>query len=187
LDEAGWKMDANGIRSKDGKKLSFQIIGAAGAKIVENIETFLQSQFKAIGIELKIKNEPARVFFGETTKHRKFDLAIFSWMSVPEQSPRTILHSSQIPSEQNSWSGQNYTSYKNPEVDKLIDSLEQEFNAKKRADLGKKIAEDYVRDIPVLPIYYRPNVSVIPADMTGYRLSGHMYYESLYAEDWARK
>jgi len=187
LDEAGWKMGANGVRSKDGKNLSFIIYGSAGNKIVENIEALLQSQFKSIGVELKIKNEPGRVFFGETTKKRKFDLAFYSWVSIPESSPRTILHSSQIPTEANSWSGQNYTSYKNPEVDKWIDELELEFNAKKRAAIGQKIIGAYVRDIPVLPVYYRPNTSVIPADMTGYKLSGHLFYETLYAENWARK
>ncbi|MGZ5278932.1 MAG: peptide ABC transporter substrate-binding protein [Pseudobdellovibrionaceae bacterium] len=187
LDEAGWKMGANGIRSKDGKNLSFIIYGSAGNKIVENIEALLQSQFKSIGIELKIKNEPPRVFFGETTKKRKFDLAFFSWMSIPESSPRSILHSTMIPAEANSWSGQNYTGYKNPEVDKWIEELELEFNAKKRTAIGQKIINAYIRDIPVLPIYFRPNTTVIPADMTGYKLSGHLFYESLYAENWARK
>ncbi len=187
LEAAGWKAGSDGIRSKDGKRLSFQIVGAAGTKIIENIETLLQSQFKAIGVELKIKNEPPRVMFGETIKHRKFEMAMFSWSSIPEQSPRTILHSTQIPSEQNSWSGQNDTGYKNPEVDQLIDSLEVEFNAQKRAAIAKKIIEAYVRDIPVLPIYYRPAYTVIPNDLKGYQLSGHMGYETLYAENWTRK
>lgn len=187
LDAAGWKMGSNGIRSKDGKNLSFIIMGVAGTKVVEQIQTLLQAQFKSIGIDLKVKNEPARVFFGETTKHRKFDMAIYSWVSIPESTPRSTLHSSQIPTEQNAWSGQNYTSYKNADVDKWIDELELEFNAKKRAAIGKKLIEAYVKDIPVLPLYYRPNVSVIPEDMTGYKLSGHLYYESLYSEDWARK
>ncbi len=187
LDEAGWKMGENGYRSKNGKQLSLTIMGVAGNKIIDNIEAFLQAQWKAIGIELKIKNEPARVFFGDTVNHRKFDLAFFSWTSIPDQSPRTTLHSTQIPSEANAWSGQNYTGYKNPEVDKWIEAIELEFNAKKRADLGKKIIEAYVRDIPVFPIYYRPNSNVIPADMTGYRLAGHVFYETLYAETWARK
>lgn len=184
LEEAGWTMGPKGIRMKDGKSLSFTIMAASGAKINEMIETYLQAQWKSIGVEISIKNEPARVFFGETTKKRKFDLALYSWVSIPEGSPRSTLHSSMIPTEANAWSGQNQPGYKNAEVDKLIDKLENELGSKKRADLANKVVEFYIKDIPVIPIYYRPNNSVIRKEMQGYKLSGHLYYESLYAEDW---
>lgn len=185
LDEAGWKMGASGYREKNGKTLALTLMAASGAKVNELIETYLQDKFKAIGVQLQLKNEPARVFFGETTTHRNFEMALFSWVSIPESSPRSILHSSMIPSAKNSWAGQNFTGYKNPEVDKWIDALEQEMNAAKRAEIGKKIVAQYTKDIPVIPVYYRPNVSVIPKDMKNYRLSGHMFYESLYAENWS--
>lgn len=184
LDEAGWKMGSNGVREKNGKKLSLTVIGASGSSLNEKIEAYLQSQFKAVGIELVIKNEPPRVFFGETVKARRFDLALFSWMSIPENSPRSVLHSSMIP-DKNGGGGQNFTGYKNAEVDKMIDSLEHELDAKKRAELGRKIAVAYTRDIPVIPVYYRPNSTVIPAALKNFRLSGHLYYETLYAENWS--
>jgi peptide/nickel transport system substrate-binding protein len=187
LDKAGWKPGANGIRAKDGVALSFTIFGSAGSKLVENVEAYLQAQLKGIGMELKIKNEPPRVFFGETTKKRAFDLAIYSWVSIPESSPRSMLHSEMIPTEKNSWAGQNNPGWKNAEVDKLIDQLEAEFDAKKRAQFGQKIAEIYAKEIPVIPLYYRMTNTVIPADMQGYELSGHLYYETLYIENWSRK
>jgi peptide/nickel transport system substrate-binding protein len=184
LEEAGWKAGPDGIRAKNGQKLSYVLMAAAGAKINENIEAYLQAQWKAIGVEIRIKNEPARVFFGETTKHRAFDMALYSWVSLPENSPRTTLHSSMIPSEKNSWSGQNQPGYINPEMDKLIDSLELEFSAKKRAAIAAKILNFYAKDLPVLSLYFRPNNAVIPADLKHYKLSGHQHYETLWAEDW---
>ena len=186
LDEAGWKAGSDGIRSKDGKKLSFTIYGGAGSKLIENIEAYLQSQWKSIGIELKIKNEPLRILFSETIPKRKFDLALYSWVSIPESSPRSMLHSEMIPSEKNSWSGQNNPGYRNPEMDKLIDQLEGEFDAKKRGKLGQKIVEIYARDIPVIPLYYRPDPAVVPLDLKGYKPSGHLGYETHWAEEWSR-
>jgi peptide/nickel transport system substrate-binding protein len=185
LDEAGWKMGARGYREKGGKTLSLTLIAASGAKLNEMIEAYLQEKYKALGIELNIKNEPARVFFGETVTHRKFDMAMYAWMSIPEMSPRSTLHSTSIPNEKNSWAGQNYPGYKNVEVDKAIDALELELDAKKRIPLAHKILEAYARDIPVIPIYYRPNNVVIPKGLKGYKLSGHIYYESLYVENWS--
>jgi peptide/nickel transport system substrate-binding protein len=184
LDEAGWKKGADGIRVKDGKKMVLTIMGAAGVKLNDNIETYIQDQWKTIGIQINIKNEPARVFFGDTIRDRNFDLALYSWVSIPDNSPRSILHSVSIPSVANSKAGQNYTGYKNKEVDHLIDQLEVELDAKKRADIGKKILAIYARDLPVLPLYYRAVNAVIPAGLKNYHLSGHLYYETLNVEDW---
>ena len=185
LEEAGWKMGARGYREKNGKTLTLNLLAAAGANLNEMIEVYLQEKFKAVGVELLVKNEPPRVFFGETVSHRKFDLAMYSWVSVPESSPRSTLHSSMIPSEKNSWGGQNYTGYKNIEVDHLIEKLEEELNPKKRAGLAQKIIEAYVRDIPVIPVYYRPNNCVVPKALKNFRLSGHVFYETLTAENWS--
>jgi peptide/nickel transport system substrate-binding protein len=90
-----------------------------------------------------------------------------------------------IPSESNAWAGQNSCGYKNPEVDKLIDDLETELSAAKRKAIAHKILHHYTKDVPVIPIYYRPNTSVIPKGMKGYQLSGHLFYETLYAENWS--
>jgi peptide/nickel transport system substrate-binding protein len=186
LDEAGWKMGADGYRAKNGKRLTINLMGAAGSKLNDLIQAFFQEEMKAIGIEIRLKNEPPRVFFGETVNKRSFEMAMYSWVSIPENSPRSTLHSSSIPSDKNSFAGQNYPGYKSPEVDQLIDQLESELDAQKRAKIGKKIVRKYAEDLPVMPVYYRPNNAVIPKGMKGFRLSGHIFYETLYAEDWSR-
>ena len=87
----------------------------AGNRTRELIQQVAQGQWRQLGIETVIRNEPARVFFGETTTKRRFTgLALFAWISSPENVPRTTLHSQEIPSEANGWSGQNFTGYRNP-------------------------------------------------------------------------
>ena len=184
LDEAGWRLQPNGLRQKDGKNLSLTLMGAAGVKIVELMQTYIQGQYKSLGIELKIKNEPPRVLFGQTIIHRAYEMALFSWTSMPENSPRTILHSTSIPSEKNSYAGQNYTGYSNPKVDHLIDQLESELSVKKRTEIAQKILAAYSEDIPVMPIYFRPNNAVIPKGMKGFRLAGSKFAETLEIENW---
>lgn len=185
LDEAGWKMGKDGYRYKDGKKLSLQFMTTAGNKTREMVQTMLQGQWKSVGIETNIKNEPARVFFSESTKKRNYGgLAMYAWISSPERSPRSIYHSSAIPSEKNSWSGQNQMGWVNPKVDKLVDQLESEFNAKKRKQIAYALLKEYTTDAPVLPLYYRSEIAVIPTNMTGYRLAAHLFYETNEAETW---
>lgn len=186
LDEAGWKMGADGVRTKDGKRLSFQFMTTAGNKSRETVQTFLQNQWKSVGIDVTIKNEPARVFFGETTKKHKFGgMAMYAWISSPESVPRSTLHSSNIPTEKNGWSGQNNMSWSNKKVDALIDQLEQEFDPKKRADLAHQIAAEYTADVPVIPLYYRSDIAVNPKQLKNFSLPGHQFSETNQAENWS--
>lgn len=186
LDEAGWKIDTkDGYRYKDGKKLSLQFMTTAGNKTRETVQTFLQNQWKAIGVEINIKNEPARVFFGETTKKRNFGaMAMFAWVSSPENNPKSSLHSSQIPTDKNGWSGQNYVGYVNKDVDALIEKIETEFDPKKRAEYAGQILKHYTNDVPAIPLYYRSDVAVTPVGLKGFTLPGHQFAETNEVEKW---
>ena len=188
LDEAGWKLEKDGFRHKDGKRLSIPFMTTAGDKTRENVQVFLQGQWKAVGIEAAIRNEPARVFFGETVRKNKFNgMAMFAWQSMPENSPRTNLHTLQIPSEKNGWSGQNNPSYSNPEVDALLDQLELEFDSAKRKQIVAKILHHYTDEVPVIPLYYRSEVAVIPKNIKGLHLTGTQFSESNSVENWDMK
>lgn len=185
LDEAGWKMGADGIRVKDGKRLSLNFQTTAGNKTRELVQVYLQNQWKQSGIEVLIKNEPARVFFGETTSKRKFEgMALFAWVSSPENSPRSTLGSKSIPTKDNGWSGQNFHGWKNAAVDKALDALDLEFNAKKRQDLAHEILKHYTAEVPVLPLFYRSDISVTPTNLKNYKMAGHQFYETNNVEDW---
>jgi peptide/nickel transport system substrate-binding protein len=186
LDEAGWKMGPDGYRAKDGKRLSFPFMTTAGNKTRETVQTMIQSQLKALGVEVVIKNEPARVFFGETTHKRKFGgMAMYAWVSAPEQTPRSTYHSSMIPTEKNGWSGQNQMAWRNAKVDSLVDKLEEEFSAAKRKQYVHELLHEYTSDVPVIPLYYRADISAIPMNMTGFKMAAHLYYETNEIENWA--
>jgi peptide/nickel transport system substrate-binding protein len=185
LDEAGWKMGADGFRMKDGKKLSLVFMTTAGNKVRELVQVYLQNQYKQLGIELVVKNQPARVFFGDTTRKLNYgEMAMFAWVSSPENSPRSVLHSISIPSDKNGWSGQNFMSWSNKEADALMDKLDLEFDPAKRTQLVHQILKLYTEEVPVLPLYYRSDVSVVPAGLKNYRVSGHQFPETNVVENW---
>lgn len=185
LDEAGWVMGKDGYRYKDGKKLSLVFQTTAGNKTRELVQVYLQNQWKQSGIEVLIKNEPARVYFGNTMSKRKFEgLALFAWISSPENSPRSTLASTAVPKASNGWSGQNYHGWKNETVDKNLDAIDLEFNHKKRVALMHEILRAYTNEVPVLPLYYRSDISVIPKNLKNYKMSGHQFHETNFIETW---
>lgn len=186
LDEAGWKLnEQDGLRYKGKERLSITLMTTAGNKIRETVQTYLQNQWKAVGVEILIKNEPARVFFGETLRDRSYKgMAMYAWVSTPESSPRSQFHSSQIPTAANNFSGQNKTGWKNAKVDELIPKIEAEFDPQKRAALGWQFVKLYTEDVPVIPLYYRSDVAVIPTSLKNFDLSGHEFSETNESEAW---
>ncbi len=59
LDGAGWRPGADGIREKNGRKLTLQLIsGFGGAEIHKPIPTFLQSQLRNIGVGIDVVERP---------------------------------------------------------------------------------------------------------------------------------
>lgn len=186
LDEAGWKLGSDGIRAKDGKRLTFTLMTTAGNKTRELVQVYLQNQWKQVGIEVNVKNEPARVFFGETTKKRGFDsMALFAWVSSPENTPKSTFTSKNIPTDKNGYSGQNYMGWKNPKVDQLLESLDTEMKHEKRVEMIHEVLKLYTDEVPVLPLYYRSDVAVIPNQLKGYRLPGHQFPETNNVENWS--
>lgn len=186
LDEAGWKLGADGFRTKGGKRLSLTFMTTAGNKTREVVQVYLQNQWKQAGIEVLIKNEPARVFFADTTRKRGFEaMALFAWVSSPENSPRSTLHSASIPNAKNGWSGQNFMGWKNAGVDKDLEQLDLEFNAKKRQELVFNVIKAYTDEVPVVPLYYRSDISVVPKNIKNYRMTGHQFYETNFVENWS--
>ncbi len=185
LEEAGWKLGQDGVRVKDGKKLSLPFMTTAGNKIRETVQTFLQSQWKAVGVEVIIKNEPARVFFGETMSKRKFGgLGMYAWTSSPESDLKPTFHSSQIPSNSNGWSGQNYSGWSSKKVDEICDRMEVEFDAKKRIAIAAEFLKQYTEDVPAIPLYYRSEIAVNPKALKNFRLPGHNFSETNEIEKW---
>jgi peptide/nickel transport system substrate-binding protein len=186
LDDAGWTQRRAGVRhNAKGEPLRLEIMTTAGNRSRELVEQVLQSQWKAAGIDVRIKNEPARVFFGRTVTERRFTgLAMFAWYSAPESVPRTTLHSSHIPTAENNYAGQNYTGFKNAEVDAILEAIEVELDRDKRLALWHRLQTIYATELPVLPLYFRADPYVLPKWLKGVTPTGHQFPSPFWVEDW---
>ena len=189
LDEAGWSAGSGGMRhDSHGQPLTVDLVSTAGNRSRELVEQVVQSQWKRLGVDVRLRNEPPRVLFGETAPHRKFPgMAMFAWYSSPENVPRTTLHSSEIPSAANNWSGQNYGGYANPEMDGLIDRIEVELDRGKRAALWRRLQLICADDLPALPLYWRADAFILPHWLKGVEPTGHEYLSTLWVENWRRE
>ena len=186
LREAGWTRKKKGIlHNAAGKPLQLEFMTTAGNKSRELVQQAMQSQWRQIGIDVRIRNQPPRVYFGQTVRRRKFTgMAKFAWFSAPRNIPLTTLHSSRIPSDSNGWSGQNYTGYNNPRMDKLIDDMQVVCEPEKNRALWNEMQALYSTDLPVLPLYFRANAFILPHWLKGVKPTGHQYPSTLWVENW---
>ncbi|MEZ5931338.1 MAG: peptide ABC transporter substrate-binding protein [Alphaproteobacteria bacterium] len=186
LDAAGWTDMQGGVRHNEaGTPLALELMTTAGNRTRELVQQVLQSQWKRIGVDITIRNEPARVFFGETTAKRKFTgLAMFAWISSPENVPRSTLHSEEIPSAENGWAGQNYTGYRNPHMDQLLEDIERELDREKREQMWHELQTIYAEDLPAIPLYFRADAHIWPKWLKGVVPTGHLNSSANAVETW---
>lgn len=167
LDAAGWKPGPDGIREKDGKKLSFTIVTTAGNKPREEDERVIQWYLRNVGIQLAIQNVPGPTLFGQPDGllyKDKFDLALYAYSSSPDPDDIYIWNSTQVPPN-----GQNETRFSNPEVDRLTVEGDQTMDLAKRAAIYRQIQLDLAKYEPMVPLLYWTTIDAINTRVHGFR------------------
>lgn len=186
LEEAGWRSGPGGIRrNARGEPLRLDFQTTAGNRSRELVQQVLQGMWRAVGVDVLIRNEPPRVLFGETLSKRRFTgMAMFAWISSPENVPRSILHSSEVPRPENGWSGQNYTGFADPRVDALLETIELELDQDRRRRLWRELQTLYAEALPALPLYFRADAHIWPRWLRGVEPTGHLAPTTLWVERW---
>ena len=185
LDAAGWANLKGGVRTNAaGERLTLELTTTAGNRTRETVELVLQSQWRKLGIDVRIRNEPARVFSGQTLRERRFAMAMYAWIATPESSQRSILSSAEIPTLASGHAGQNFTGFDNTEADSVIDRIEVELDRDKRCLLWHRLQQIYMQELPVLPLYFRADPFIIPQWLTGIEPTGQSAATSLWVENW---
>ena len=68
LDDAGWKLGADGIRAKDGKQMKMRIFYNTGNKGREQILTIAQEQLRELGVVLEVVPEEFNAYLDRIQK-----------------------------------------------------------------------------------------------------------------------
>lgn len=190
LEAAGWTFpEGEDVRrNAAGEPLRVELITTAGDKTRELTAQVLQAQWREVGFDVRIRNETPRVMFGQTLTERKLTgMAMYAWSMPPEPNPRGTMHSSMIPSPDNNFAGQNYTGFADPEMDALIEQLEETLTLEGRLPIWQRFQEIYVDEVAVLPLMFRANPFILPKWLQGVRPTGHFTQSTLWIEEWRRE
>ncbi|AEI44024.1 peptide-binding protein [Paenibacillus mucilaginosus] len=162
LAEAGWKdSDGDTILDKDGKKFEFEMQVNQGNKVREKAVTVIQQQLKKIGISVQPRVVEGSAF-SKNFQSKQFESIFYGWNISGDPNPKGIWHSAEIEH------GLNTVTYKNPEVDKLIDEDLQTFDTNKRKELLGKIDALIAEDQPYTFLYSPTTTVAYPANLEGF-------------------
>jgi peptide/nickel transport system substrate-binding protein len=183
LDGIGWIDDdndpatprvANSVTGvPNGTPLAFSLATTDAAIRQEYTQILAQSlQGCGMGVTLKyytasewLADAPEGPLFG-----RQFDLGIFAWLTGVKP-PCDLYLSSQIPSAENGWAGQNDTGYSNPDFDSACNLQLQSLPGQESYLTGAEQAQlIFSQDLPVVPLFLTLKYAAARPDMCGYSL-----------------
>lgn len=143
LESAGWMPGADGIREKDGMRLSFQMNTNAGNQVREAYLVAFQEYWAQVGIEMQPNFIPFDVLVEQLTTTFDFEVFLvgFSWSATPDQSA--------VYGCDAYGSGFNAVMYCNPEVDALMEQARTTIDQQERVEILTEYQNLMLQDLPM--------------------------------------
>ena len=173
LDELGYKKGSDGIREKNGKKLTLNYVdGSPNREKRNDIAVIIQQQLKEIGIavEINITKDTATVIY----QNADYDLYGNSQVNSDPNALRDIYHTSDPEKEA---TRRMLGGGSDPELDALLEQGTVELDPAKREEIYKKAQQIIIDKAVIIPIYVFPytvaaskKVKDITFDSLGYPL-----------------
>jgi len=191
LEESGWKVGADGIREKDGMRMSLKIATTSGNLLREQTEQVLVDMLKKAGIELVIENLPSDILFASwdsdgMRKHGKFDILLYTTGAGTDPDSHMFgnYHSVRIPTADNEGAGNNFSRYINSDVDTWIDDGAFNADVDVRHEAYCKAAEQINKDLPRLFLYERMVISGYRDSLQNFKVSPGFVDFTVDSQNW---
>ncbi|HXW50442.1 MAG TPA: peptide ABC transporter substrate-binding protein [Candidatus Acidoferrales bacterium] len=171
LDEDGWKVGPDGIRVKNGTRLSLQLSYVGGQSIAEEVGALIQEEAKAVGIEITQKPYQADLYFaaaqdGGILNLGKYQIAYYSWASGVDPDDSSLYRCNQFPPQ-----GQNVLFWCDPKVEAAeVDALSHMDQGRRKADYHV-IATELGSQAPTVFLTANRRLDIVPVQMTGFKPS----------------
>lgn len=169
LDELGWKIGADGVREKDGKKLTIRYLEPSPNREKRNdIAAIVQQQLKQVGIQVILnitKDTNTPISKGE------YDIFGNAQVKADPDILANLLRSDRVFTK----GGTNWAQLSDPNIDKLLEQGSSQSDPQKRKAIYAEIQQYVIENALVLPIYVFPytvahskTVEGLKYDLLGY-------------------
>lgn len=171
LEQAGWvDTDGDGIREKDGVKLSIRWLTYPSRQELPLLAESAQATLKDIGIDVDINcTANRREFLADMTC---WDIYASAMVTAPSGDPQYFFTSCCVPGM-----SYNFGAYENTDVNAMIDELATEFDTEKRGELAVKLQQTILDDNAYVFCSFLQMNMISKSTVTGYTAHACDYYQ----------
>jgi peptide/nickel transport system substrate-binding protein len=167
LEADGWRPGPDGIRSKNGARLAFNVQTQSESSTGKAYEEVVQSDWHALGADVSVKNSPTAQFFDNTSagtlQGGHYDVAFFAWSGAADPDDSAIYSGHNLAPR-----GQNALFWRDPAATQAMDDeLATVDPARRQRDFVVE-QERFASDLPSIVISYRREPEIYNSDLKGY-------------------
>jgi peptide/nickel transport system substrate-binding protein len=178
LDEAGWLPGPDGVRQKDGVRLSI-LYQTSTNSVRQSTQALIKQWWEEIGVETELRNIDAGVFFGgdpaSPDTYGKFyaDIEMYTndFSGTDPEAYMANWLCDEIAGPDNQWLGNNIPRWCNHDYEALVAQLAKTGKLEERADLAKQMNDMLMQDYVMIPLVHRGNPSAIANSLLGVRMN----------------
>ena len=160
LQEAGLRLEGNRLLGPDGQQVRLQVLFPVSSSPRQKIATYMQQQYRQLGIELEVRGLDPYAYFEEVQK-MNYDLSIGSWgggsIDPDLSSKGQYLTGGQ----------QNRTGFSNPRIDQLFQQGAVEQDDARRKQIYAEIQKIVTDELPSMFLYSAVSFSPTSKRVTG--------------------
>ena len=161
LDEAGWTEGSDGIREKDGKKLTLRYVTFGDSQLVKSTAAAMQKMMKDIGVDLQVAERPSSDF-SQVIAEREFDVLTSGFTSYD---PYGVAYFKQVYASD---SELNKSGTGTPEMYKKIAELQQLPTQEEQIERANELEKEALQQYGIMPYVNGPQLYATKDGLANY-------------------
>jgi peptide/nickel transport system substrate-binding protein len=177
LTAAGWRMDAAGVRMKNGKPLTVGLAFRSDSLTDRARSVMIASQLKAAGYDVELKGYQTALLYAGVADHGilstgNYDMGLQTWYAGVDPDNSTQLLCTEVAPR-----GFNWSRYCNPQMDAQQAIALSHYDRATRKAAYSKIEHLLADDAPFIYLWWPRQIEVVNANLKNFRPNGIV-------EDW---
>ena len=161
LDEAGWAEGGDGIREKDGKKLTLRYVTFGDSQLAKSTAAAMQKMLKDIGVDLQVEERPSSDF-SRVIAEREFDVLTSGFTSYD---PYGVAYFKQVYASD---SELNKSGTGTPEMDQKIAELQQLPTQEEQIERANELEKEALQQYGIMPYVNGPQLYATKDGLANY-------------------
>ena len=161
LDEAGWTEGGDGIREKDGKKLTLRYVTFGDSQLAKSTAAAMQKMLKDIGVDLQVEERPSSDF-SRVIAEREFDVLTSGFTSYD---PYGVAYFKQVYASD---SELNKSGTGTPEMDQKIAELQQLPTQEEQIERANELEKEALQQYGIMPYVNGPQLYATKNGLANY-------------------